>query len=332
MFLRIQVLRLIAAVAVVAYHAQITAISYFGGPEPYRMLAFGSYGVDLFFVISGFIIVYIGSTRETRASVFAMRRVERVVPLYWVMTGLTFVLTHIPGLARNEVSGPYHLAQSVMFLSWMNGAETYPVLNVGWTLEYEVLFYMIAAIAMAFTPRPWLIASIVMWIMVVTGRGTTFFLQNPIMLEFVLGMTIGAYHYDRKSFGWMAAGTLIVLLTLPPGGAAWRVWVFGLPSAGLVALAIHADLRKGYAGTILPELGNASFSIYLAHVIAISFACKLGIVFAPRLPAAIVIPVIALFAISTGYILYLLVEKRLIALFRKRRPVVQPVPVLEPTV
>ncbi len=330
-FLRIQVLRLIAAVSVVGYHAQITAISYFGGPFPYPILEYGSYGVDLFFVISGFIIVFIGSTGEKRASVFAMRRIVRVVPLYWLMTALTFALTHIPGLARNEVSGPHHLLQSTLFLSWLNGPDTYPVLNVGWTLEYEMFFYIIAALAMAFTPRPWLTASFAMGLLVVTGHGTTFFLQNPIILEFVLGMTIGAYLYDRRSFPWMVGGVLVVLVTLPVDGAAWRVWVFGLPSTALVAAAIYADLRKTYTRKVLPELGNASFSIYLAHVIAISFACKLGLIVVPNVSAAIAIPIISIFAIAMGYILYLLIEKRLIVLFRKRRPAVA-VPVLvEPT-
>ncbi len=323
---------MVAAVAVVGYHAQITAISYFGGPSPYKILEFGSYGVDLFFVISGFIIVFIGSTRERRPSVFAVRRIVRVIPLYWLMTALTFALTHIPGLARLEISGPYHLLQSTLFISWMNGPETYPVLNVGWTLEYEMFFYIIAALSMALTPRPWLAASFAMCATVLSGHGTAFFLQNPIMLEFVFGMTIGAYLYDRSSFPWMAAGALFVLLTLPFESAAWRVWAFGLPSTALVAIAIYADAHKTYTGKLLPELGNASFSIYLAHVIAISFACKLGLIVVPHMPAALAIPIIAIFAIAMGYILYRLIERRLIILFHKRRAVVQSRVLIEPTV
>jgi exopolysaccharide production protein ExoZ len=331
MFLRIQVLRLVAAVLVVAYHAQLTALSYFGGSMPYPLLDLGSYGVDLFFVISGFIIVFIGSSREKHAAVFARRRFQRVVPLYWIVTTITFVLTHIPGLARNNVSGTLHLVQSFFFLSWLNGAETYPVLNVGWTLEYEIFFYAIAAIAMALTPRPWLATAFAILILVLTGQGTSFFLQNPIILEFVFGMTIGAYLYDRRSFPWMLAGTALVLATLPVSGAAWRVWMFGLPFSGVVALAIYADLRKKYVGTILPELGNASFSIYLVHVIAISCVCKLGVIVVPRMPVAVIIPVITLLAIVAGYILYRLVEKKLIVIFHRRRATVA-VRALEPVV
>lgn len=319
-FLRIQILRFIAAAVVVAYHAQITTISYFGGGDPYPLLELGVYGVDLFFVISGFIIVFIGSSRETTAPLFVKRRIERIVPMYWIMTIATFALTHIPGLARNEVSGPGHLLQSLLFMSWLNGPETYPVLNVGWTLEYEMLFYAVVAAAMALTKRPWATAAFVMLALVLSGRGTSFFLQNPIMIEFVFGMTIGTFLYDRRLFPWMLLGSVFVLLTLPMSGAAWRVWAFGVPSAALVSLALYADFRKPYSGILLPELGNASYSIYLVHVIAISFVCKIASVAMPKLPTAIGVPLISVFAIAAGYLTYRLLERNLLRVFgRKRR-------------
>jgi peptidoglycan/LPS O-acetylase OafA/YrhL len=319
-FLRIQILRFVAAAAVVAYHAQITVLTYYGGASPYPFLELGVYGVDLFFVISGFIIVFIGSSKEPAAGVFFARRIERIVPMYWAMTLATFALTHIPGLARNGSSDARHLAQSLFFLSWTNGFETYPVLNVGWTLEYEMLFYIVAASAMALTKRPWATTAFVMLTLVLTGQGTTFFLQNPIMIEFVFGMTIGTFLYDRRAFPWMFAATALVLATLPTSGAAWSVWAFGLPSAALVSLAIWMDHARPLKGGLLPEFGNASYSIYLVHVIAISFVCKVAFVLAPRFPTSVSIPVISLFAILMGYITYRLVEKQLITLLgRKRR-------------
>ncbi len=319
LFLRIQVLRFIAAAAVVLYHTQVTTGTYFGGTNPYPIMEYASHGVDLFFVISGFIIVFIGSTRETTAPLFVKRRIERIVPLYWMMTLAMFALTHIPGIARNEASGPLHLLQSVLFFSWTNGPATYPVLNVGWTLEFEVLFYAVAAIAMALSKRVWATTALVMLAMVVTGRGTSFFLQNPIMIEFVFGMTIGTFLYDRRTFPWMLAGTALVLVTLPMTVATQQVWIFGLPSALIVAIAVYADVRKSYGGTVLPELGNASYSIYLAHVIAISFACKILVKVVPSASRAIVIPLIAVFALVIGYAVYQLIEKRLIAFAHKRR-------------
>ncbi len=326
-FQRIQILRFVAAASVVAYHAQLTTVSYFGGAKPYPLLELGVYGVDLFFVISGFIIVFIGSLRETDPRIFAKRRIERIVPLYWIMTLATFALTHIPGLARNEVFGPVRLIQSLLFVSWLNGPETYPVLNVGWTLEFEMLFYIVAAAAMLITAWfrgsvsawRWPIAAAVMLLLVLSGHGTPFFLQNPIMIEFVFGMTIGTFLYDRRSFFWMLGGTALVMATLPMTGPAWRVWAFGLPSAGLVSLVIFADLRKTYKGRVLPELGNASYSIYLTHVVAISFVCKIASVAMPRVPTAVITPLITLFAIAIGYIAYRLIENPLLQAMNRRR-------------
>lgn len=319
-FPRIQILRFIAAAAVVVYHTQITVLSYYGGANPYPLFEFGLYGVDLFFVISGFIIVFIGSNKETTAGIFARKRIERVVPMYWLMTIGMFALTHIPGLARNEVSDPVHLVQSLLFFSWVNGPETYPVLNVGWTLEYEMLFYVVVAAAMALTRRPWITAATAILLLVLSGRGTSFFLQNPILIEFVFGMTIGTFLYDRRSFPWLLGAIVLVLLTLPMGGEAWRVWAFGLPATALVAGAIALDMRRGHAGRILPELGNASYSIYLVHVIAISFVCKIASVAAPQMATAALVPLIALFAIGVGYATYRLIERNvMIALARRRR-------------
>lgn len=337
-FFRIQILRFVAAAAVVAYHAQITVLSYYGGATPYPVLELGVYGVDLFFIISGFIIVFIGSSKEPTAGVFFRRRLERIVPMYWIMTLAMFALTHIPGLARNGMSDPVHLLQSLFFVSWVNGFETYPVLNVGWTLEYEMLFYVVAATAMALTKRAWMAAAFVMLALVLTGRGTDFFLQNPIMIEFVFGMTIGTFLYDRPAFPWMFAATALVLVTLPMSGAAWRVWAFGLPSAALVALAIYRDLSKPAKQGLLPELGNASYSIYLVHVIAISFACKIASVVVRHAPTALIIPLISVFAILIGYATFKWIETKLIALMsRKRRTAsvalqtLRVIPATEPT-
>ncbi len=329
-FLRIQILRFLAAAFVVAYHAQITILSYYGGARPYPVLELGVYGVDLFFVISGFIIVFIGTTKEKTAGVFFRRRIERVVPMYFLMTLGMFALTHVPGLARNEAASPFDLIQSLTFTTWTDGPEAYPVLNVGWTLEYEMLFYVIATIAMAVTKRVWIGTAFVMLALVVTGRGTSFFLQNPIIIEFVFGMTIGAFLYDRRAFPWMLAGTALVMITLPISGAAWRVWAFGLPSAGVVALAIYLDLRRRYEGSWLPALGNASYSIYLVHVVAISFVCKVASVVVPRLSTAVAVPAISAFAILVGYLTYRLIERNLTLFFtRKRRAAVHaPAPVV----
>lgn len=317
-FMRVQVLRFIAAAAVVLYHAQLTAANYFANVETHKILAIGAYGVDLFFVISGFIIFFVGSTRETDPAVFVRRRIERIVPMYWLITAVVFMLGYIPGLVRAGVSHPVELIKSLLFLSWTSGPAVYPVLNVGWTLEYEMFFYAIAALAMMMSKRPWLITALAMLALVLVGRGTSFFIGNPIILEFVLGMAIGAFVYDRRLFRWILGGVILVLCTLPPTDATWRVWACGIPAAAIVSAAIYADMRWKFRGTLLPELGNASYSIYLVHVVAISFACKILSVLAPNLSTIVIVPLLTVFAIVTGYCVYRFLEKNLLALLSGR--------------
>lgn len=319
MFQRIQILRFIAAFAVVAYHAQITIVSYFAGAKPYPLIENGAYGVDLFFVISGFIIVFISSTKESSAAVFAQRRAERIVPLYWLVTFGVFLLSYVPGLARGHLPSLTQLIKSLFFITWIDGPESYPVLNVGWTLEYEMFFYLLAGLSLAVTPRPWAATGFVMLALVGTGRGTTFFLQNPIIIEFVFGMIIAAFMYDRRLFYWLLPAAVVVLVSLPLTPATLRVWTFGVPSFFLVAGAVWLDLRKPYTGVVLPKLGDASYSIYLVHVLVISLACKIAVIIMPDLEPAVAIPVVALVATGAGVVVHQLVERNLMRVLSARR-------------
>lgn len=326
-FERIQLLRFVAAAAVVAYHAQLTLLSYVPGSVPFPWLEYGQYGVDLFFVISGFIIVHVGTTREKKAGVFVRRRIGRIVPMYWLTTLALFALSLVPGVARSGAPSVDQLVRSLLFLSWTAGPGTYPVLNVGWTLEYEMLFYAVAAAAMSVMRRPWGWAAFVMLALVGTGRGTAFFLQNPIIVEFVLGMAIAISTLDRRLFPGVLAAALIVTATLAPVGPAWRLWAFGLPSAVIVAAAVAMDRRRGYTGRILPELGNASYSIYLVHVIVISLTCKIVARMVPTLSPALAIPFISAIAVAAGYLVHRLIERPLVGWIGRGTDVAAPEPI-----
>ena len=310
-FKRIQVLRFLAAAAVVLYHAQITMQSYMSNAPYFSILSYGQYGVDLFFVISGFIIFRVGTTREVKSGTFVRNRIERIVPMYWGVTLFIFVLSNIPLIARSGAPSSADLMKSLFFLKWTSGPATYPVLNVGWTLEYEMFFYLVAAVMMVFTKKPFLFVAILLAVLATAGRGTDFFLGNPIVLEFIFGMAIGAALGDRWLSICLAAIGLIALVLLPRSDAMLRVWLFGLPSAVVVGLSVFADLRRPYQERFLPELGNSSYSIYLVHVVVISIMCKITVrVF----PSASILPVILLIsavAIFVGHTVYLVAERPL---------------------
>src|SRR5947209_976295 len=122
----IQYLRGIAALGVVAFHAALTA------GVPFRM---GAFGVDIFFVISGFLMVAITNVNSRQAP-FLRDRIVRVVPLYWIATLVVYLAD------RRYTSGPDQLVSSLMFIPRGHSADApwfFPVLNVGWTLNYEML-------------------------------------------------------------------------------------------------------------------------------------------------------------------------------------------------
>ena len=144
--LALQILRAVAAVAVVLVHAGID-LSYFGHTNV-TWTTRGNAGVDLFFVVSGFVMVYIASPQfgKREAPVqFFVRRLIRIVPLYWLLTTGYIVAKSYP-LA--------YIAASYLFIpaARPNGVLQ-PVILQGWTLTYEMFFYLLFAIAILLRRR-----------------------------------------------------------------------------------------------------------------------------------------------------------------------------------
>lgn len=149
-FISIQVLRGFAAMMVVAYHAIDMANERFA--LGWRFGAAGEAGVDVFFVISGFVmIVAAQKTGAQDAHRFLLKRFIRIYPLYWFWTTVKLVLLlTIPAAAVSAVLDPAHLAASYALLPWTNAdGKIYPFLVVGWTLSYEIFFYLCMAAALA---------------------------------------------------------------------------------------------------------------------------------------------------------------------------------------
>ena len=157
MLVHIQILRLLAAVAVVAFHAWGVAPEGFKVPEGAIsfVLSYGGRGVDLFFVISGFIIFYATHCSKLTPAEFLRRRVERIVPLYFfVIFAVTILAMTLP--ATFGTPGwytPRHILKSLAFIAFTDGEM--PVVYVGWSLEYEMYFYLAVALLMALTRDVW---------------------------------------------------------------------------------------------------------------------------------------------------------------------------------
>ena len=273
----IQYLRAVAAMMVVWIHASYVIP---GMAERVGAPYFGGSGVDLFFVISGFIMVVTTARNDVTPQKFFMLRIIRVVPLYWVTTLAVVACEAGGGCAPFETSfrdphPPIAIAKSLLFVpfSWLGDAKgLWPILANGWTLNYEMFFYALFALSLAAPRRVRLpVLGVTLGSLVVIGRvfgpfssPLASFYSSPLLLEFVAGMIL-AHGWLRD--GWRIGLTLSLLLI-----------VFGFYCMG--ALHSRPVIMGGafiaVAGCLNPricaiqnrpllELGNASYSIYLIH-------------------------------------------------------------------
>lgn len=317
---RIQILRFCAATAVLAYHGLGTLANHLPDPGTLGLLRHGDYGVDLFFVISGFIIQLTVRSRERDWRVFARRRLWRVVPLYWICTLALWAM--LPVFAHGATPSPVHLLRSLAFLAWTAAPGAMPVIYPGWSLEYELFFYGLAAAAMAAGARPW---RIVCWLLaalaiggalagVVQSTGVLGFFVNPILLEFTFGVLIGE-GLARRHVPWTEL-VPVAIATLAVLRVDWgeRVWIAGVPSAALVLGAAMLDARaplRSRAALAFAKLGDASYSIYLAQVFSISPLVRVGVALGRRLPFEAVVALIVAGGLVGGWLLYVAVERPL---------------------
>ena len=269
----IQVLRAVAAMLVVLFHLKLSANGYTG--------------VDLFFVISGFIMGTVGTS--DRPAQFLLKRIIRIVPLYWLVTFAMCALSLISGLMRNFEFTLADLLRSLFFVPYHSETgDIWPLVVPGWTLNFEIFFYVLFAIALM-TTRPRLgtaamIASLVLLGALVPGSDAMYLTYtSPLILEFAAGLAIASF--GGRVPGWVAAlilavGTLFFVAMLvssqPVAEGFERVFVVGLPAALIVAGCVFTE-RAGMWRSVRPieYIGDISYSLYLTHGLVLSLVARL---------------------------------------------------------
>jgi len=289
----IQILRAIAALAVLLDHISSELLESLRWQNAVPRFMVGVAGVDLFFVISGFVMVYaseplFGVSGAPRA--LFLRRLARIVPFYWTTT---FVLLAYGVAARVDFASSWEAARwiipSFLFIPYPRpDGLMLPYQYVGWTLNYEVMFYLIFAGAILLPRwRAVLVTTGLLVALSVTGLlgqelpGTVAFWCDPIVLEFAFGMFAALAYRSGVTMSPLAGGALVAagiaaLASTEIWGyrGEWRVIEFGLPSA---AILVGATLTRsaGALGPIsrsLVFLGDASYAIYLVHQVVFSVA------------------------------------------------------------
>jgi len=283
----LQVFRGLAALAVVGHHA-VTSTSAFIGDMPawiYNTIGKGNFGVDFFFVLSGFIIMYIHQYDDKSlhsVTRYIKKRVVRVYPIYWcIAIPLALAYVFIPSLS--EAGGRDVSVLSSIFLTPSSGV---PVLSVAWTLIHEIMFYSLFLLFF-YSNRVFLIF-ISIWVAgiitlnslgeVPSGAGRYVF--SLLNIEFVIGMI--AASLLKKTSQNIAPALILGGITLGFIGIYFveqfnyiRL-IFALGMAMLiVGSATIEDYKKFTWPSILILLGNASFSIYLVHNPALSITQRI---------------------------------------------------------
>ena len=264
-FTSIQVMRALAALAVLLFHQKLLPIGYAG--------------VDIFFVISGFIMGSIGE-REAPGD-FIGRRLIRIVPLYWAVTFGMCLLSFVPGLFATFGFDAPSLIKSLLFIPYAQAnGEIWPLVVPGWTLNYEMLFYLVFCLALL-AQRPLAVTLLLLGSLILAGRIVSAdnaiwrSWTDPLLLEFLAGLVLSRLAWMR---GRILGGSLLALGAVGFGIAAyiggdtgvWRPLALGLPAFALVSGGLALE-RSGVWPKLRPlELvGDWSYSLYLLHGLAL---------------------------------------------------------------
>jgi exopolysaccharide production protein ExoZ len=332
MISNLQLLRALAALAVVFYHTD-----YRFGADVHTEFQ----GVSVFFVISGFIMTYI--TRKD-ASRFLVQRFIRIVPLYWMSTLAMVAAAALASTATWADATWLNLARSVLFIPYRNGAGNIePLLVVGWTLNLEMLFYLLFGAMLAVSRRwaPLLTCAALFALKTLPRLGCTAaaceLYADPYTTYLILGVVV-FYLWDALRarpgaaapwllipFGVLVAAVFLLLNAYPPARLAAQT-LFGdvplylMPTlVVLLALLFHsADLRCEWRLAL--AMGGASYALYLIHLIPIGFFKTVGRtwpMFYPSNNTGITI-VILLICSLIALAIYYRVEQPLLGLLRRR--------------
>lgn len=334
----VQALRGMAALMVVLFHLVKMVHDKLDGPHV-RFDA-GSAGVDIFFAISGFVMIITtahGWGTPDLWRKFLRRRLLRIAPLYWLLTAtMLALLLAMPQLAQRSVLLPWHSMASFLFIpAWNADHEAYPLIVVGWTLSFEMLFYLIFTLVLALRLHPAKWCSLVLFTLAglslfrTDDWGAAATLFSPLLLEFVFSMWIGM----ATVRGWQLSERVAMVLApvmlalifatnLLPAEISftYRVVFWGIPGAVLLASVVALEQRlRPYVMGLPSLLGDASYAIYLSHGFVLTLA---GFILV-RLPVdhelTLALGYAGTFALAivVGVAIHRLLEQWLIELFRQ---------------
>ena len=316
----IQHLRAVAALSVALFHAcQWSQIDF----------SIGAAGVDLFFVISGFVMWTVTTGRDAGPLDFIRRRLIRVAPLYWLVTlALVAGALVFPQRFPDVEPRADHVLLSLAFIQHMNpDGQPFPILTPGWTLNYEAVFYLVFASCLVLPVRRRL-AALTMALTLLSLAGFVWppgyvMLLNPMFLQFLAGVWLARLAQEgllpERAVGWLllalGLGLFLLLWLSAIDPDLWRPMIWGVPATLVVAGAVSIEADGGWPRwSWLGALGDASYSLYLTHTLTIgALAMTIGAWNPP-----VFVPLAMLVGTAGGLACFQWIEKPLLSLLRRR--------------
>lgn len=301
--------------------------------EHIRFFNCGAFGVDIFFCISGFMIMF--STHKSSEG-FLTKRAIRILPLYYLMTiGTFFLLLLFPTMFEQTKANPAFLLKSLLFIPFdIGNGVLQPLMRIGWTVNCEVFFYIVFFISLHISRKyRGLICSVLLVGVVALAKllpvsfAPLTFYGSPIMLEFVMGIL--SYYVARQLYSCYQTGKIsrfisvasgliacLLLLALPVGKpyinvlGFYRLLLWGLPAMiivlGFFIWGLYVKMPRP-----LVQLGNMSYSLYLIHYYPVLLLDRAVFDFSVCTPFTVFGVFVSLIVCcALAYLCWYLIEKR----------------------
>jgi len=286
----IQMLRALAAIAVVLHHAYPHYEAMGGKLSGIRIISqWGFLGVDIFFVISGFIMAYTTFNKErtlSNAKTFLQHRLYRIYLGYWpfffAMLSILLVIQSVR-LSNIDMIGSFSLMNADMFQL---------VLPISWSLSYELYFYVLFLFTFFFSIKQLyilmpivvgIILSLVLYSFFIPEFSKSFF-YSPFLLEFFFGVLLYMYKDHLMKLWLLPVSLLIVFIAYGYGvtyetkNGLFRVLTFGTGALFIVLGTLILEQKNIYrAGKTFESLGDASYTLYLSHLIILELFYLVGL-------------------------------------------------------
>lgn len=336
----IQVLRALAAFLVVYAHTAASVTSVYNLPlwrvHADSLATIGTIGVDIFFVISGFVITFIVRSTTLSSWEFAIKRIIRIYPIYYFIFAV-FILKLI--FLYHQTLSAKDLVNSLLLVPlYEANPNRLPLLTVCWTLYFEMFFYFLAFLILTFAKRRYFVPILCAVLLTLSllhlgidgSHHFLTFVTNPIILEFGAGCLLSQLYFSKKiptPWLYLALGVSLVWIsylanqgfpkfddapTLMYGYLCFeRVFLFGTPAILLVFFGVNVE-KNGFRSwpEFAVQLGNSSYCLYLLHVVLMVHVILKLQKYGPATPG-IAVALTMIVIIAAAHILHLLVERPL---------------------